>query len=513
MPNIVVCADGTWNRPSDATNVWKLFSLFPGETQDVPGTTVIGQHQRRDSPQQIAFYLQGVGTRFDHADPMAGAVGTGLHDKVLDGYLLLSQVYERGDRIYLFGFSRGAFTARSLAGFIANVGLLPRTEASKPRSRRLANDLWWDFKEKRPFTGTKPVPPDTGLDTIITLVGVWDTVGALGIPFFNGVQFFDDLERKYFDFADHDLHPRVANGRHAVAIDEKRQDFLPTLWHSRDDIVERWFAGVHCDVGGGYKSRELADITLKWMLGEAQALGLEPRDPDCFAPEILPDAFRHESCVSFWLLRRQRRVVVPNADLDQSVLDRFTARKDYRPKPLEKHDRCAGFYTGGSIKEAVLKKIEDEPAAQFDPLGPGLSVKVMVSSERWWNGTGISVKAGERYRIEAQGTWRDAYKPCDADGWAGFGLVAGARRLPGYNWFHLCLAVSSNKRLECKNFDWWQGQRSTADEDAVSDIEPVGRAREVLIKRDGAMYLFANDAPFAYFNNHGSIEATITRIP
>jgi uncharacterized protein (DUF2235 family) len=511
MPkNIVVCADGTWNRPTAQTHVWKLFSALPGTPHNVTATREIGHYLYKDaraaSP-QIAYYLQGVGTRFSRSSPTSGAVGAGLHNKVLDGYLLISRVYQPGDNIYLFGFSRGAFTARSLAGFIAKAGLMPADDAQADNCRSQANDIWWDFKRKA-FDAPRADAPDAKEKEPIRLVGVWDTVGALGVPFFNGVTIIEEAERQLFDFADNVLSSRVANGRHAVAVDEKRRDFEPTLWVPRTGIDERWFAGVHSDVGGGYPSRGLSDIALKWMLDDAMALGLvvahhPPLNPD-------PRANRHESCSGFWNLRSQERVVPGTALLDQSVIERLTERDDYRPRALIRHPQCRHLYQGTPPPETLCAK---DPVSPFRPLEPGQSMKAVVSAERWWNGTGVSVKTGERYRIAAEGTWHDDDVWCNAEGWVGLPWLVWTRRVRGSNWFHLCAAVSGRSELELKAASFFKGLFWEApQEDAASDIEPIGCAADILIKRDGCLYLFANDAPPAYGNNSGCIEATITRL-
>lgn len=512
MPkNIVVCADGTWNRPTAKTNVWQMFEALPGILHNVTGTREIGHFMYKDATTptdgQIAFYLQGVGTRFSRSSPTSGAVGAGLHDKVLDGYLLISRFYQPGDSIYLFGFSRGAFTARSLAGFIAKAGLMPADEAKKHNCRSRANDIWWDFKNKA-FNGPRSEAPDAGEKQPIKLIGVWDTVGALGVPFFNGVSIVDAAEKQLFDFADNALSPRVANGRHAVSVDEKRRDFEPTLWDARGGIEERWFAGVHSDVGGGYPSRKLADITLEWMLSEAINLNLKVADYPSLSPD--PKADRHESCSGFWNLRCQERVVPPTALLDPSVITRLQQRDDYRPHPLFQHPQCFHFFTGTPPKENICTK---DPVAPFRPLDPGKTMKVAVSAERWWNGTGVSVKAGERYRIAAEGTWHDDDVWCNAAGWVGLPWLVWTRRVRGSNWFHLCAAISSRSELELKAASFFKGLFwEVPQEDAASEIEPVGCVGDFLVKRDGCLYLFANDAPPAYGNNTGCIEATITRL-
>ena len=513
MSNIVVCADGTWNRPTVQTNVWKLFCALPGAPVAIHQSAEIGAYTYRHSPSsptqsgQTAYYLQGVGAKFSHNDPMAGAIGVGLHSKVLDGYLLISRVYTPGDAIFIFGFSRGAYTARSLAALIAKAGLLSQTEANAADCRRLANDVWWHFKGR-----TKNAPayddPTAGLDKAIALVGVWDTVGALGIPFFNGIQAVDAFEQKIFDFADLDLSPRVANGLHAVSIDEKRKDFQPSLWNPRSGVVERWFAGVHSDVGGGYPQRGLADGALDWMVNGARNLGLVVTAPPVTHPD--PLACRHESCVGLWTLRQKERPIPAPAVLDPGVLKRLAGRNDYRPAPLAAHPLCASYYGSPPPPEQLCSGDATAPVKLLDV---GQSVTTFVMAEKWWNAAGVQVSKGQRYRFVAAGCWNDASHHCNADGWVGLPLMTWLRRLPSHNWFHLCLAVSSRPALELKNASLWSGLVGVVKlQDVASCLLPIGTEAVVAVPEDGYLYLFANDAPAHYGNNSGCLDVTITRL-
>ena len=332
--NIVLCADGTWNRPSIHTNVGRLFNLLPGEPHAVAKTQDIDAFLSRDIPEQTAFYLEGVGARVSHNDPLAGATGTGLHGKVLDGYLLISRIYQPGDAIFLFGFSRGAYTVRSLAALIAKAGLLTPALAAQKDSRELANQRWWAFKFQN--ASLPPEAPDANDPAPIRFVGVWDTVGALGVPFFNGIDAIDTLERHFFDFANLDLSERVRYGRQALAIDEKREDFVPSLWNPRHDVVQLWFPGVHSDVGGGYPFKGLADISFDWMLRQAGQpdVGLRFHPASGLNPDPLAD--RHESADSFvWALRSAPRDIPDDAQFHPCVHERFAGRiTGHRPSPI-----------------------------------------------------------------------------------------------------------------------------------------------------------------------------------
>jgi uncharacterized protein (DUF2235 family) len=266
MKNIVLCADGTWNTPhGDAptrtdTNVRKLYCALA------------------NSPGQLKYYDSGVGTDGTPLDHLSGgAMGEGLFQKVQDCYAFLSYVYDPGDKIYLFGFSRGAFTARSIGGMIAGFGVptISMDNESVPR-------IFAAYREADPIKKAalvEDLKSAYGLVQVdVQMVGVWDTVGGLGIP---GI-FFNLLNQKKYGFLDTSIHESIRRGYHAVSIDERRAQFKPTLWTNKDrtdrandDQIEQvWFPGVHSDVGGGYQESALSDIALHWMMHKAQKNGL-----------------------------------------------------------------------------------------------------------------------------------------------------------------------------------------------------------------------------------------------
>jgi uncharacterized protein (DUF2235 family) len=199
-----------------------------------------------------------------------------VDDNIRAAYMFLSQNFVPQDQIYLFGFSRGAFTARSLAGFIGKCGLLKRNHLG------LIRQAWAYYREHT--AGRSPqdfdlrhrngAPEPINQAPRIRFVGVWDTVGALGIP----QRVIDPSSARDYEF--HDTSPSgvIEIGRHALAIDEQRDNFVPTLWTQPippgTDIRQVWFPGVHSDVGGGYGQSDLAKIPLRWMADEAIAADL-----------------------------------------------------------------------------------------------------------------------------------------------------------------------------------------------------------------------------------------------
>ena len=287
--------DGTWNTPGSETNVIRLYRLtrshasfrgsllrrtFRKDPQpDAPGST-----------EQLKYYHRGVGTTWG-SRMLGGMFGYGLSKNIRDGLLWLATHYKPGDDIYLFGFSRGAYTARSLAGLIGKCGI-PRDPAPG-----LADTAYRFYRERQ-------YDPD-GLavkafrqtyaweESPIRFIGVWDTVGALGLPV-HDIWF----GKEWYRFHDTQLGSAVRTACHALALDEHRPDFAATVWTAakgetkpRSGVEQRWFAGSHADVGGGYAHGKLHQIPLRWMQERAGTCGLEfsadaPVDDDAWQSPV-----------------------------------------------------------------------------------------------------------------------------------------------------------------------------------------------------------------------------------
>jgi uncharacterized protein (DUF2235 family) len=271
---LVVCCDGTWNTPDQEgagspcpTNVTK-FALALADTAD-------------DGTEQRIFYHRGVGTN-RRERIRGGAFGFGLSRNVRDAYRFLVETFEPGDELFLFGFSRGAFTARSTAGFVRSAGILRREFADKVDE---AYALYRGRKAHPRGIESQLFRHSYSYETRIRCIGVWDTVGALGIPIY-GLRFINAFNRRW-QFHDTELSTRVDAAFHALAIDEQRRAFEPTIWTQQKDaqnqrLEQVWFTGVHCDVGGGYPKPALSDIALLWMVDRAKSCGL------AFRPDGLP---------------------------------------------------------------------------------------------------------------------------------------------------------------------------------------------------------------------------------
>ena len=261
MRRLIVCCDGTWKAAESKTITNVTYMARAVAPTALNGTTPVVVHDA------------GVGTGNLLDKISGGAFGHGLDQNIVDAYRFLVYNYNEGDEVFLFGFSRGAYTARSTAGMIRKCGLLRKQHAGLVAAAYelyRKRDASPDEAESTSFRAQYSWPAFR-----IDMLGVWDTVGSLGIPL-TGLRF---LTRQGKQFHDTKLSRSIKRAYHAVAIDERRGAFKPTLWETQPDhgqIVEQaWFSGVHSDVGGGYEERRLANITFQWMAKRAYDAGLE----------------------------------------------------------------------------------------------------------------------------------------------------------------------------------------------------------------------------------------------
>lgn len=292
MKRIIICADGTWNvrdqvdeqsgqrRPTNVTKIARAI-----------------RPRARDATDQVVFYHDGIGTRGMLDKVTGGAFGSGMSDNVRNLYRSIVYNYEPGDELFFFGFSRGAFTVRTLAGFMRLVGLVEKDDdyyvpdiyRCYEKNKRPGSPEW-----ERAFHnvhGTRPCPP-------IKFIGVWDTVGALGAPGIVG-KLASVFKGNKYAFHDVALHEHILNACHALAIDERRKPFAPTLWTRPQEwngsLEQAWFTGVHSNVGGGYKPDGLANEALHWIAAraEVQELDIDYAYLDHFEPHF--DSKLHDS--------------------------------------------------------------------------------------------------------------------------------------------------------------------------------------------------------------------------
>ena len=267
MKRLVVCCDGTWNKPDGQTitNVEKVARTVQSDPSATGGAY------------QLVYYVSGVGAGSYAADRLlGGAFGFGLFHNVIACYRFLAQNYEPGDEIFIIGFSRGAYTARSVAGMVGRVGLLTKVSLVEERLPAAVHM----YQRTDPPGGAFGASVDEFKDdhchpAKVNFLGVFDTVGALGVPgFMRHAPRFHDVQ----------LSGQVLRARHALAVDETRLKFAPTFWEAPEEppgaptederVKQVWFEGAHSDVGGGYRETGLSDTSLLWMAREAHEAGL-----------------------------------------------------------------------------------------------------------------------------------------------------------------------------------------------------------------------------------------------
>jgi uncharacterized protein (DUF2235 family) len=362
MKRLVVCCDGTWNEPASAhvTNIEKI------------ARTVCTDPGRTDGVQQLVLYVGGVGIGYKLDRLLGGAFGSGLFNNVKTAYRFLALNYEDGDEIFVFGFSRGAYTARSLSGMIGLVGLLTRDslvadklpEAVGRYQRRKPAAGWSgcsneEFKRDfcHPLTPTK-------------FLGVFDTVGALGVP---------GILPKDHQFHDINLGDSVECARQALAIDEDRMVFMPCLWQAPDRperVKQVWFEGAHSDVGGGYAETGLSDTALLWMVGEANRQGLVFDKPllDAYIDSRSEDV-RHSSLKWFYRVSNLRERVRPRPKAERVVFAGSRRNLDAPGTGLLLASSALGHYTDegsdyrpGNLGAYVAARTPDALAQSTEPV-------------------------------------------------------------------------------------------------------------------------------------------------
>ena len=357
MKRIILCCDGTWNKADQEdngvpcpTNVVKIGYRIAKCAGDTP---------------QVIYYDQGVGTGNLLDRFTGGALGKGLEDNIHDAYRFLVANYEPGDELFFFGFSRGAFTVRSIAGMVRKCGVLRREFVQHYRDaialyrseHRPTDAAAINFRNDYSVSG--------GADIKIKFIGVWDTVGALGIPL-RGLRWFTRGKRQFHDT---ELSGVVENAFHALAIDERRTPFVPTLWMHKpkpgQTVEQVWFSGVHSDVGGGYPESGLSDIALDWMIGKARGVGLAFDEVAMQAHPLQSDprAALHNSKTGFYWLtagidRAIGRAIAdpdeagsaerndPMQSVHESVRERWDSDPRYRPPALMDYFKQIGDRRG-----------------------------------------------------------------------------------------------------------------------------------------------------------------------
>ena len=501
--NIALCFDGTCNEPRDAvqehtnaggiedqniTNVLKLHLLFGGD--------LVGGSRFRD---QQSFYHPGVGTYGrkvrrifnaafapDHLD-----VGRIIRAAVAD----LQGSYVPGDRVFVFGFSRGAAIARRFASVLPE-----HFEGEAPRIR---------------------------------LMAVFDTVASIGKPN------LDEDDRPVSDvvFENGTISPLIDEALHLVSLDDARKAFLPTLMNADARVTEVWLPGVHSDVGGGYRQDGLSDLALQFMLDEFERrdLGLHVLAPvqvdfDTVVPpdadydidlddlEILPDSlakahFQRRRPISTRLTLTNRELRVNVADrpsarealVHWSVAERVHGDSDYRPRSLRRvrHEVLHPDLSRESV--AGLAEHIVAGARRLRSLAVDEPCELVCSAHLRHNASGIALEAGARYLFEiAPGqTWTDGSIDCGPKGWTRADVQLGVREAR--------IAMSEWRRRK-RDANWFAlvGAVGHSDDEL---FELLDHADNPYVPRStGELCTFANDLPKRYGNNAGALRFTVRRV-
>lgn len=383
--NIIFCADGTWNPPgaeelhsdeSAASNVYQLFVDMKG-TLDKQSLLLANEQEKSwvggsGTTAQVAKYIYGAGDPHNSLVKMLGAAfGADIVTPIIRGYTFISRHWQPGDRIYLVGFSHGAYTARALANMIIDRGLLNRdrlnlSERNKEEALRMAASVWALHRAHTPGVNSSQLGallrdfPAFFCDSVdplcmtssvsVEAVAVWETVGYLGIP-----KYFNDRRMDVFRLSNNELHLRVKYGLQAIAIDEQRVDLTPALWDNRERIVQVLFPGSHHDVGGGGFSEEecgLANGAYLWMHDALDDLGMH------LAPsEVQADPLGRLHCEWYpptsWLRISARRLPAPLSSsmmIHYSAVDRMKARGSLLSQSARGGEWLIGSYSPPALQ-------------------------------------------------------------------------------------------------------------------------------------------------------------------
>ncbi len=527
---IVILCDGTGNAP--------------GQMEDGrPAPTNIAQMAAalRSSEAQIVWYDPGVGTGTSRVArtvaflgrllpaslgaflirmwaAIEGATGSGISENITQGYAGIARHYRPGDEIFLLGFSRGAYTARCIAGMISRCGLLRPEHADRAPDAfalyvgRPSQD--WPEGMHPAHCQTLPGPGGARVSPPVRFLGVFDTVASLGVPLW-GWWF---THRGFWRNAPLDTEPaNVTQVCHALAMDERRSQFLPTLFTERHGaaIEQVWFRGDHCDIGGGHADRGLSDITLAWMARRAARAGLR------LAPGLLaglkPDPLK-----------------VPGDRIRETPA--WAAMGSWpRWAPVARDRGGSGGYgtLHTSVRErAALMWYRHNRADLLYPGAPGMpaSIDLVVGSNRQWNRTGVVLEQGRAYRVEwTGGEWRDAF--CAPGGPAGDGgeglmrrLGRFRKRMPEAPYMQLCGTVAHARSWPLREYgigtlltflfrrDPWEMRAQVFP--LGEALGTVPSARSVLLRvtcPPGLLYLFANDLWQTVGNNTGALTLRLSR--
>ena len=507
---LIVCCDGTWQKIDSPypTNVAKLVQAIPV------------------SPENLLFYGEGVGTG-DEADKIfGGALGWGIDKNIQEAYRFLCCNYANGDRIYLFGFSRGAYTVRSLVGLIRAAGILPRAGIRQiPIAYRAYQNAKVKFSDKSEIERQNIKLRETDElmefrqdlhdryrdgyheEVEITFLGCWDTVGALGIPDRIPWLPLDRILNRKYQFHNTKLSSKVIHARHALSIDENRQEFDFTDMIPADGLADRveqvWFPGGHGCIGGGTKANSpLSNAALLWMMAEVEALGLGLSFDNRSSIE---DGVGIDATIFC-----SNELAFPYTPNDRAI----PAHSNFHPSVRQRWQDCA-WYRPKSLT-LFASELGESPPLHAGSLTVGQNVRFAVQAKEPENHTEIQIEGGATYTINVSPlqVWQDAQISSSAAGWKivksdddGEWSIEGleTQKIPFAlgKFYQLSKGISRVAEAE-----WMEliveieGEKYRIGSDLRVEFTAI---------TSGELIAYANDAPGFYQNNQGWIFATIER--
>jgi hypothetical protein len=521
MKNIILCFDGTCNEAKDAEQEKEWFGL--GASEDSGITNILKLHLllggdlegKNIFSDQISFYYPGVGTYGSWIDKIRNMALAPPNEDV--GRIIkravqnLHTVYEDGDRIYVFGFSRGAAIARRFSSVLKDT--FPALGHDEPKIR---------------------------------FMGVFDTVAAIKHP-----NLFKEKVKPASDvvFEDKTISPLIEEALHLVSLNDRRIAFFPTLMNRQPEVTEVWFAGAHSDVGGGYQFDGLSDLTLQFMLDymDYHDVGLKFRTPldidydDLFdgpkelieyddviiQPNYLGKNHQQEAITKIkesFLDHRAPRVSVNDKPsiykplVHFSVFNRMHDDPDYDPEPL-RHNMI-NPYTGEEVgiriwhSEDHIEEYDTFTDARLASttkptrLDIGEDRLINVHSNQKYNASRVLVKEGDQlvFSVDKKQVWYDGDFECNPTGWKADNKVDNRlvrwaikfkeddRRFPAANWFEVIASINKS------------------DDNLIRVLDHTKKEKAYTCQVAGEIHMFANDLKSKYGNNRGSVAISVKRV-
>ena len=474
---------------------------------------------------QLKYYHPGLGGEDTGLkDKLTdGALGININHHICSAYFWLAKHYENDDEIIVYGFSRGAFTVRSLSGML-KYGLL---DLRKVKNKEAWKRVDKAFKKYQKGDSTWVTNSDWQFyhkgDTPIYFVGVWDTVGALGIP--DNYAVLNLLDVGKYQFHDTSLGEHIKHARHAMALDEKRSSFTVCRWNniasfdSNDSrsAKEVWFPGVHSDVGGGYADCDLSNGSLQWMIEESYDCGLAFRQKVLPTIKSNPLGVMHESHKGFMaaiMRSRPRNIPAITKANEEAIHPSVFARQKVSP-------------------------LEHPAYFPVRTLTVGDKITLDIFAKEYWNMTHLYLKEGQQYYFSGEGEWVDGKNSCEWTGTEDDNFTAGdvarkvssiwgkferlwpfkknhstdflmTKRVESMPWFTTVGAIANDSgKIKAKGSNYIDG--SPHPHQYIELSKYSNKVKAFTVTNPGYLYCFANDVWRYYDNNKGSIQLTIHR--